>query len=119
VIGLMLHTHHFGNVPCDDTVGVYVVHEQVGGGVFRNSECRVGAWGGWAPETNTITLGPAKVKAGLIAGLVLGYRHRPVFPLLVPSAAVSLDGRHWLRANVLPPFRETTAGVMLSVEWNF
>ncbi len=119
MIGLMLQTHHMGPAQCGSTVGVYVVHEQIGGGIFRNSECNLGAWGGWAPETNTITVGPFKAKAGAIAGLVVGYRNRPVFPLLIPSAAVSLDSQHWLRANLLPSYRGSTAGVMFSVEWDF
>ncbi len=119
MIGLMLHTNHFGPAQCDDTSGVYVVSNQVGGGIFRNSECNIGAWGGWAPETNTITIGPVKAKAGAIFGAVAGYRSRPISPMFSPSIAVSLDGAAWVRANYLPPYRGSTPGVMFSVEWNF
>ena len=119
MIGLLLHTFHTSPVPCDDTAGVYLLADGYTAGVFKNSECRVGAWGGWAPETNVLTLGPVKAKAGAIVGAVAGYKAHPVFPLLVPSVAVSLDGRSWLRASFLPQFKTSAGGVSLSVEFAF
>ena len=104
-------------MPCDDTLGIYYRGANFGGGIFKNSECRLGAWGGWTPETNTLTIGPVKAKAGAAVGLVAGYKAHPVFPLLLPSVAVSLDGQSWLRATFLPQFKTSAGGVSLSLEF--
>jgi hypothetical protein len=119
MIGLLLHTFHDAPVPCSNTMGAYLVVDEYTAGIFKNSECRLGAWAGWAPETNTITLGLVKAKAGLVAGLVAGYKARPVFSLLVPSVAVSLDERWWLRASYLAKVKTSTTGVTLSIEHPF
>ena len=119
ILGIMLHTAHMGPAQCDNTAGIYAVRDQIGGGIFRNSECNLGAWGGWAPETNTITLRQVEAKAGAIIGVVAGYRSRPVSPLFSPSIAVSFDGNSWVRANYLPSYRGSTSGVMFSIEWKF
>jgi hypothetical protein len=119
MIGLLLHTFHFSPMPCDNTAGLYFVEHGLTAGVFRNSECRTGAWAGWAPETNTLTIGPVKAKAGVIAGMIAGYQSNPILPLLLPSVAVSLDGQSWLRATYLPKFKTGASGVSLSVEYAF
>lgn len=119
MIGLHLHTFHSSHVPCDDTVGIYYMGSSFGGGVFKNSACRIGAWGGWTPETNVLTIGPLRAKAGAIIGGVVGYKKNPVRPLLLPSVAVSLDERAWVRATYLPKFKESASGISLSVEYSF
>lgn len=119
MIGLMLHTEHSAPMPCDDTYGVYINHNGASAGIFKNSECNIGAWGAWAPETNTLTLGPVHMKAGLLVGGILGYKEHPIFPLLVPSVAVSLDGRTWVRASYLPKVKTGASGVTFSVEFTF
>jgi len=101
MLGLNIYTAHTTNMPCDDTVGVYAIRGNLGAGVLRNSECRVGAWGAWIPETNVLTIGPVKVKAGLMLGLIAGYARQPIGPLVVPSAATKL-GPVWYRLSYLP-----------------
>lgn len=117
MLGLNLHTAHTAHMPCDDTAGVYYRGSDFGAGVFKNSECRVGAWGGWTRETNTLTLGPVSAKAGVVAGLVLGYAENPVLPLLLPSVAVSWGGKTWLRFTYLPKVK-ASAGVSVSLEFD-
>lgn len=119
MIGLNIHTLHTDSMPCDGTVGVYYRSADTGGGLFKNSECRLSAWAGWTPETNTITLGPVKAKAGAIVGVVTGYKSHPVFPLALPSVAVSIDGGLWFRATVIPKVKKSSGGVSFSVEMKF
>lgn len=119
MIGLNLYTLHTAPVPCDGTAGVYYRSSDFAGGLFKNSECRPGAWGGWTPETNTLAIGPVKAKAGAIVGLVAGYKSNPILPLLLPSVAVSIDGRSWLRATFIPQFKTSAGGVSFSVEFDF
>lgn len=119
MIGLLLHTFHTSPVPCDDTTGVYVLANGFGAGLLKNSECRPGAWAGWAPETNVLTIDHAKAKAGLIAGVIAGYKSHPIFPLLVPSVAVSFDSKLWVRASFLSPVNSSPGGVTFSLEYPF
>lgn len=119
MIGVNLYTLHTTAVPCDGTAGLYVLVSGIGAGVLKNSECRFGAWAGWAPETNTLTIGPVKAKAGAIVGLVAGYKSNPIFPLLLPSVAVSFDGRSWLRITFIPKFKTSAGGASFSVEFQF
>jgi hypothetical protein len=119
MIGLLLHTFHTSPVPCDDTAGVYLLADGYTAGLFKNSECHPGAWAGWAPETNVLTLGPVRAKAGVTVGAIAGYKSRPILPLLLPSIAISLDSQSWLRATFLPKFKTGAGGVALSVEFTF
>lgn len=122
MIGLDLYTHHQHPAGlCSDTVGVYVVHRGWAGGVLRNSECRVGAWGAWAPETNVLTVGPVRAKAGALLGVITGYRAADVLPMASVSVAASLAGSStWLRLSYLPRSpRAQSDGWHLSIEREF
>ena len=117
MIGLDLYTHHPDGAPCNDTVGIYLRHGQWAGGVLRNSECTTGAWGAWAPETNTLTLGPLRYKVGALLGVITGYRRADVMPMASVSVAVQLPGDWWARLSYLPkPPGGASAGIHLSVE---
>jgi len=120
-LGINLYTTHFGPAACDTTVGVYVTNGHFGGGLLRNSQCNVGAWGAWTPQTNTITLGPVTAKAGLMVGAISGYTSEFILPLLVPSVAAKLPGTPWLRASYLPKYgdKSTVDGVHFSIEYSF
>jgi hypothetical protein len=121
MIGLDLYTHHTNPQGlCNDTLGVYVIHRGFAGGVLRNSERRASVWAGWAPETNTITIGRVKAKAGAVLGVIHGYRASPVLPMATASAAFSIDGVNWVRLSYLPrsPGAQSD-GVHISIERGF
>jgi len=119
MIGLDLYTIHPDGAMCNDTVGVYVRQGELAGGVLKNSDCRTGAWGAWAPETNTITLGPLRAKAGLLLGGITGYKSANVLPLVVPSVAIGRGG-NWLRLSYLPKAPGARSdGLHFSIERDF
>jgi hypothetical protein len=121
MIGLDLYTHHTHPLGlCADTVGIYVTHRGFAGGALRNSECRASVWAGWAPESNVLTLGPVRAKAGLVLGAIAGYRAHPVLPMATASAAFSIDGLTWVRFSYLPrsPGAQSD-GMHLSIERRF
>lgn len=120
MIGLSIYTHH--TTPdglCNDTAGLYVRHGEWAGGVLKNSECRVGAWGAWAPETNTLINGTIRAKAGLMLGFITGYKSADVLPLVSPSIAIGWRST-WLRASYLPraPGAQSD-GWHFSIEYDF
>lgn len=121
MIGLDLYTVHPDGALCSDTTGVYVRHGQWAGGVLNNSDCRTGAWGAWAPETNTLTVGPLRLKAGMLLGLISGYRAADVLPLASVSLAASLSSSAWwARVSYLPkPPGGASSGVHFSIERPF
>lgn len=116
MIGLHLHTLHMAPMPCDSNPGIYYRGEDFAAGVFRNSECRPGAWAGWNAETNTLTLGPVATKAGVVVGGLLGYARGPR-PLVLPSIATKAGSLPWLRLTWIPTIKpHVIGGVHFSVE---
>ena len=98
VVGLHLATVHSASGFCNVNPGAYAVWE--GGftvGTYRNSECeKVSAYAGWTWQTE------GRLRAGLTAGLVTGYRRSPVMPLLVPSIAFDLSPSTTVRLTYVP-----------------
>ena len=119
MIGLDLYTVHPDGALCNDTTGFYVRHGQWAGGVLKNSDCRIGAWGAWVAETNSLTTGTIKAKAAVMVGAITGYRSADVLPLLVPSVAIGWRST-WLRASYLPKAPGAQSdGWHFSIEYDF
>lgn len=117
ITGLDLHTHHPDGALCNDTTGVYVHHGRWAGGALKNSECNTGAWGAWAPESNTLTLGPVRYKVGALLGVITGYRSASVIPMASVSVAANIGGNWWARASYLPkPPGGASSGIHFSIE---
>lgn len=99
-----LHSHP--QSLCSANPGVYIVEPSgKSGGVFLNSDCSVGAWGGWSKSLGVLTI---------TAGLVSGYRSEPVLPFVAPSIKLG----HY-RFSYLPRSPGSqSSGLHLSVEFN-
>lgn len=97
-----LHDHPAGL--CGINPGLYVMAESGwSGGVVGNSECRLGAWGGFTKSHGVLSI---------TTGVVAGYKSAPVLPLLMPSIKIS----HF-RLTYLPRSPgSTSAGIHLSIE---
>lgn len=120
IFGLMAYTAHPAEMPCDVTPGIYAIHREVAGGVFQNSECKLGAWVAWVPETRTLVVSKLQFKAGLLLGAIAGYAQYPILPLAAPSVAARWADNPWIRATALPAVKGiSTGGVHLSIEWEF
>lgn len=116
-IGINLYTHHTDDAGlCNQNPGVYVKSESGwAGGVLKNSECRLGAWGAYSFETNTIRLLGVPASAGLMVGGITGYRAAPLLPLIAPSVKVSV-----FRFTYLPKAPGAQSdGIHLSIEKKF
>ena len=98
VIGLHLATVHSASGFCNVNPGAYAVWTSgFTVGAYRNSECeKVSAYAGWTWQTE------GRLRAGLTAGLVTGYRRSPVMPLLVPSVAFDLSPSTTVRLTYVP-----------------
>ena len=98
VLGLHLATVHSASGFCNVNPGAYAVWE--GGftvGTYRNSECeKFSAYAGWTWQTE------GRLRAGITAGLVTGYRRSPFMPLLVPSVAFDLSPSTTVRLTYVP-----------------
>lgn len=113
-IGLHLGTAHSRAGLCDANPGAYVrLASGATFGAYRNSECRASAYAGHTWATS------GRLSFAITAGVVTGYRSRPVGPLVVPSLAIAIpgEGGH-LRLSYLPRAEKGGAsGLHLSVEW--
>ena len=99
-----LHDHPTGL--CSANPGIYVLADGgLAAGVVRNSECRLGAWGGYTRSSGILSV---------TVGVVAGYRFKPLLPMLIPS--VKIDR---FRLSYLPrsPGAQS-GGLHLSVEFN-
>jgi len=99
-----LHDHPQGL--CNLNPGIYWITDSgLTAGLVRNSECRLGAWGGYTKTAGAFSL---------TVGAVTGYRSAPVVPLLVPSVKINR-----FRLSYLPRSPGSqSGGVHLSIELN-
>lgn len=107
MIGLNLATlHDHPSGLCSGNPGLYVMDESGwSGGVVGNSECRLGAWGGFTKSHGVLSI---------TAGFVAGYKAAPVLPLLMPSIKIN----HF-RLTYLPKSPGSiSGGIHLSIEFN-
>ena len=114
MIGLHLATVHSVSGFCNINPGAYAVWE--GGftvGAYRNSECeKVSAYAGWTWQTE------GRLRAGVTAGLITGYRRAPVMPLLVPSVSFYISPSTTVRLSFLPKVEKGGANALhYSVEF--
>lgn len=112
-IGVHLGTRHSVAGLCDANPGLYVVLDDgATAGFYRNSECRLSVYAGRTWSTT------GRVSFALTAGMVTGYRARPLTPLVVPSVALQLTPTATARLTYLPRAEKRGAsGVHLSMEW--
>lgn len=98
-----LHDHPQGL--CNLNPGIYWITDSgLTAGLVRNSECRLGAWGGFTRSAWVFSV---------TVGAVAGYRSAPVLPLLVPSVTVDR-----FRITYLPRYTGSqSGGIHLSVEF--
>lgn len=115
MIGLDLYTlHRDSHGLCNDTYGIYGTADSgLSAGLFKNSECAVGAWAGYNAQTNTLTVAGMRASAGVVVGAIAGYRMAPVLPLMVPSIKLGI-----VRFSYLPrsPGAQTD-GIHISIEF--
>lgn len=113
VVGLHLGTAHSQPGLCDANPGVYVVRaDGITAGVYRNSECSLSAYAGKTWRTS------GRLSFGLTAGLVTGYRDRPVFPLVIPSVSRAISDDLGVRLSYVPPSKPGGVyGYHLSLEY--
>lgn len=108
VLGLHLATVHSASGFCNVNPGAYAVW--AGGftvGAYRNSECaKVSAYTGWTWQTE------GRLRAGVTAGLITGYRRAPVMPLLVPSLSFDLSPSTTVRLSFVPKIEKGGANAL-------
>lgn len=126
IVGIHLGTWHSDKSLnlCDNTPGGYA--EWASGftiGAYKNSECsKSSAYAGWTWNTAPVFLFTSPnwspiVRASLTAGVVTGYRDKPIAPLLLPSLIVSLPADFSLRLTYIPNTRFThTSAVNFAIE---
>jgi hypothetical protein len=102
------------------TPGLYIrLDNGLTAGVFSNSFGHPAAHVGWTAETSAAAL-PGGLQLAVTAGAVLGYRHDPLIPALLPSVRVPLVRSAGLRLTYLPraPKGEHRVEALhLGVEW--
>jgi hypothetical protein len=102
------------------TPGLYIrLDNGLTAGVFRNSFGHPAAHVGWTAETSAGAL-PGALQLALTAGAVLGYRHDPLMPALLPSGRVPLGSSAGLRLTYLPPASKgehRVEALHLGLEW--
>jgi hypothetical protein len=104
VVGLHVATLHSSRGWCDANPGLYA--RWSGGftaGTYRNSECRPSAYAGWAWQTE------GAVRAGVLVGVVTGYKAHAVLPLLLPSVAFDLTQSTTARLTYIPKVQKRGA----------
>jgi hypothetical protein len=97
IVGLHIATIHSTSGWCDANPGLYA--RWSGGftaGAYRNSECHPSAYLGWSWQTQ------GRVRAGVMAGAVVGYSARPVLLLLLPSLSFDLTPSTAARLTYVP-----------------
>ena len=108
VLGLHLATVHSASGFCNINPGAYAVWENgFTVGAYRNSECeRVSAYAGWTWQTE------GRLRAGVTAGLITGYRRAPVMPLLVPSVSFDVSPSTTVRLSFIPKVEKGGANAL-------
>ena len=79
-------------------------------GAYMNSLGKPSVYGAKKWETDPMKLGPADMRAGLLAGLVTGYG-KPVMPLLMPEVSATF-GERQLGLGFVPPIKGVTPAVL-------
>ena len=94
-------------------------------GFYRNSESnrfgnptKISTYVGYTAELPAFDLGSYDLRIGATVGVITGYGNRRLTPLLAPSVAIS-KGANALRLTVIPSFRDSAAGIHLSIEHHF
>jgi hypothetical protein len=102
------------------TPGLYIrLDNGLTAGVFANSFGHPAAHLGWTAETSAGAL-PGGLQLALTAGAVLGYRHDPLIPALLPSMRVPLARSAGVRLTYLPPApkgEHRVQALHLGMEW--
>ena len=84
----------------------YASPEGLLAGYFRNSLDKPSLYAAKEFTSDPISIGPAQIQAGLLAGAATGYG-RPLTPLLMPEALASYKD-HMLALGVVPPIKNVT-----------
>lgn len=119
-VGLHLGTKHSSAGYNNTNPGVYARWDSgMTAGVYYNSERATSAYAGYLWETGAYT--PLQLQAGLLLGVVTGYRARQLTPLLVPSLSAALPATDWrARLTYVPKAEKGSAHALhLSIERNF
>lgn len=121
IIGTHLYTLHDNPGFQNNTPGIYARFDNgTTLGLVRNSEDGDSAYLAWTPETNTLTIGPAKVSAAISLGGMVGYKSCTVCPLVVPSVAHHITDNWRVRISRLFKYNEQgSGGWHLSTEYKF
>jgi hypothetical protein len=88
----------------------YVSPENWMVGAYMNSIGKPSVYGAKKFETDAYRLGPADLRAGLLAGAVTGYGN-PITPLLMPEVSATF-GERQLGLGFVPPIKGVTPAVL-------